>query len=725
MDSNQTQTQGDDAFRRSQRLSLEKTQPPTQVPGYEPQRFLGAGAYGEVWVAQDRNTGRLVAIKFYLHRGGLDWSLLSREVEKLVFLSADRYVVQLLDVGWDAEPPYYVMEFIEQGSLDDRLRQQGRLPVGEAVALFREVAIGLVHAHGRGVLHCDLKPANVLLDQDNRPRLADFGQSRLSHEQDPALGTLFYMAPEQANLQAVPDARWDVYALGALCYAMLTGEPPHRSPQAIEAMETAPELESRLQRYQKLITGDPPPSEHRKVHGVDRALAEILDQCLAADPAHRFPNPQAVVAALDAREARRARRPLLALGALGPILLLFVMGMAAWSGLNTAIRKSDAALTNRVLESNQFAAQAQAETVASELERRFRAVERVANHPEFIRLARENARDPDLLPLRAELNAVVPNNTEVEPVREVFRAHPARQPLQTWLEQLLADELEPSVASWFVNGPQGLQQARAPVQLTIGKNFAWRSYFQGGANDLPSDWRPQPGEHIRKTQLSTIFRSQATGRWIAGISTPIYDRANQNEFLGVVALTVEVGSFVNKLEQSNQQLAVLVDWRNGNTRGLILQHPLFAGLEKLPDRFVDYRLPADGFPVGGRDRQIDYRDPLAADPEGAALRGRWLAYAAPVLVRGHDSKLRVIVQETHRHAIGETLAELEESLLRIVVIALAGSAAVIVILWSFVMRTFGRDARAAIAVPTTEGPPGTATETSATVPDRDEEPLRG
>ena len=88
-------------------------------------------------------------------------------------------MVQLLGVGWDADPPYYIMEYLERGSLADRIAQ-GPLPVDEAVALFRDVATGLVHAHGKGVLHCDLKPANILLDQDGKPRLADFGQSRLS-----------------------------------------------------------------------------------------------------------------------------------------------------------------------------------------------------------------------------------------------------------------------------------------------------------------------------------------------------------------------------------------------------------------------------------------------------------------------------------------------------------------------------------------------------------------
>ena len=120
----QTQQQTGEEQTRARALSLKRLRPPTEVPGYEPKRFLGAGAYGEVWVAVDTNTGRQVAIKFYAHRGGLDWALLSREVEKLVFLSADRYVVQLLDVGWDAEPPYYVMEYLEHGSLEDLLRRE-------------------------------------------------------------------------------------------------------------------------------------------------------------------------------------------------------------------------------------------------------------------------------------------------------------------------------------------------------------------------------------------------------------------------------------------------------------------------------------------------------------------------------------------------------------------------------------------------------------------------
>ena len=91
---------------------MQATTPPAEVPGYRLIQFLGAGAFGQVWVGRDLNTGRDVAVKFYLHRGGVNWSLLSREVKNLVQLSADRYVVQVLEVGWDADPPYYVMELV-------------------------------------------------------------------------------------------------------------------------------------------------------------------------------------------------------------------------------------------------------------------------------------------------------------------------------------------------------------------------------------------------------------------------------------------------------------------------------------------------------------------------------------------------------------------------------------------------------------------------------------
>ena len=104
-DENLTEFQTAGEQTRSQKLSLEATTPPAEVPGYRLQKFLGAGAFGQVWTGRDLNTGRLVAVKFFLHRSGVNWSLLSREVKNLVQMSADRHVVQVLEVGWDSDPP--------------------------------------------------------------------------------------------------------------------------------------------------------------------------------------------------------------------------------------------------------------------------------------------------------------------------------------------------------------------------------------------------------------------------------------------------------------------------------------------------------------------------------------------------------------------------------------------------------------------------------------------
>ena len=141
----------------------------------------------------------------------------------------------------------------------------------------RGVLQGLVHAHGRGILHCDLKPGNVLLDDDLSPRLCDFGQSRLSHEQDPALGTLYYMAPEQADLGPLPDARWDVYALGALLYHLLTGAPPYRTPNSERALASeADSLPARLAAYRSIVSStrpaprSPSPTRRRPTTGRPR-----------------------------------------------------------------------------------------------------------------------------------------------------------------------------------------------------------------------------------------------------------------------------------------------------------------------------------------------------------------------------------------------------------------------------------------------------------------------
>ncbi|MCE5301911.1 MAG: serine/threonine protein kinase [Planctomycetaceae bacterium] len=684
MDNDRTEIQDERGRRQAAERSLAGSRPPTVVPGYEAERFLGAGAYGEVWVAVERNTGRRVAVKFYAHRGGLDWSLLSREVEKLAFLFADRYVVQLLGVGWDAEPPYYVMEYLENGSLAERIAG-GPLSVAAAVAMFRDVAVGLVHAHGKGVLHCDLKPSNILLDQDGKPRLADFGQSRLSSEQEPALGTMFYMAPEQADLSAVPDVRWDVYALGALLYRMLTGAAPYAVDPAAERLQQTADLNERLAQYRQMIEQSPPPLGHRRMPGVDKPLAAIVDRCLAKNPSERFPNVQAVLNALDERAARQSRRPLLIFGAIGPALLLAVVAWFAWNGFSAAIGQSDEALTRRALEANQFAAQFVGQVAADELESRFQAVEQVAASEPFRRALAAAAADPEFQRLIALLNDAKRNQADLEPYRDAFRENAARRALEKAFLASIPTAFrwnqDGEVASWFFCDANGISTVRAPKGRTLGMNFAWRSYFHGAPRDYREDWRPKLDQRLPRTSISDVFRSKATSHWAVAISTPVVDESEPGikKFLGVVAMTVEVGRFV-QFPGTRDQFAVLVDQRDGDHKGVILQHPRFDELPKLADRLKNYRLTDDQLPDVRR-RQRDYHDPMSQlAPRGGDAR-QWLARMEPVRVRGRETGWIVLVQQSYDAAIGEPLGQLKKSLVRDGLIALTLVALVMAGLW--------------------------------------------
>ncbi|HEV7222143.1 MAG TPA: protein kinase [Pirellulales bacterium] len=681
-----TLAQGHEARSRAQERSLQPSRPPLEVPGYRAERFLGAGAYGQVWVAVDLNTGRRVAIKFYTHRGGLDWSLLSREVERLALLFADRYVVQLVDVGWDSDPPYFVMEYLERGSLADRL-SQGPLPVDEAVELFRQVAVGLVHAHGKGILHCDLKPANVLLDQDGNPRLADFGQSRLSHEQTPSLGTLFYMAPEQADMQAVPDARWDVYALGALLYCMLTGRPPYRDLPAASQLQEPGSLEEQLARYRRMIERAPRPREHRRQPGVDRELAEIVNRCLAVDPHKRFLNPQAALDALRARGVRRARRPLLVLGALGPLVLLTVMALFGWDAFETALGDSSGALVERALESDRFAAQFVASTVARSIDRRWHILEQAAADPEFREL--------------------------IEAARDQPSGSPPRERLQDWLAKTHREHPIVDTDSWFLVDRDGRQLARSPMdQETLDQGFAHRDYFHGQGFELPagaSGIKPIEAPH-----LSIVFLSEATGERTVVLSVPVWDGGapDRRAVIGVLGHAVGLGHFAELRpdeRSGNQQLAVLVDAKPDDTgkKGAILEHPGLTEVLKHPPQHgaelhVDEKTIADIERLRALRRESEASQSSHAreandwawiddyrDPAGGQFEGRWLAALEPVEVLSRplpsrDTGWAIIVQENYRAAVAP-VQQLRDRLLWQSKLALFVALAVISALWGFVI----------------------------------------
>ncbi len=659
-DYTQHQTEGEQL--EAEQLSLQATTPPSQIPGYRLERFLGAGAFGQVWVGRDLNTGRPVAVKFYMHRGGVNWSLLSREVKLLVQLSADKHVVQVLEVGWDGDPPYYVMEYIPSGSLEDLLATKGRLSVRRAVETFRRICIGLNHSHGKGVLHCDLKPANILLDEDYDPRLADFGQSRMSHEQTPALGTLFYMAPEQADLEASPDARWDVYGLGAILYRMLTGTAPHRSESLIHEMDTAGSLPTRLERYRRGIQTAKPPRKHYSRRGVDRALAQIVDGCLAADPEQRFANVQQVLEALDRREAKRTRRPLMLLGIVGPLLLLTAMGIYAARSISQSRQKFTTALRAASHDSNLFAAKFAASTLESQVQNYFDLAANEASRSELLDALRPLLQDPEFTAMR---DAVAEGSAAS--VRDAFLDHPQRMAVDRLLEERVSHflrrhalhEQAPHLATIFLTDERGTIFAMGyenPVpreHQSTARNFAFRSYFHGGHGDLPRGVKPGEIEPLDHTHMSAPFLSTSTNLWKVAVSTPIYLTEDRSRADAVLVITTNLGEF--QLIQSDgrtEQVAVLVDAREGDKYGTILQHPLMDRREAEGRSMASkrFQLPAPLLDELLQGKDVDYLDPVANSEDGSEYKGTWLAAVQPVAVprserrNGERSSLLVLVQ---------------------------------------------------------------------------------
>ena len=659
-----TQHQDDAEQVRARQLSLDQDQPPTDVPGYQLHRVLGSGAYGQVWVGIDETTGRQVAVKFYFHRGGVDWSLLSQEVEKLVFMSSDRYVVQLLDVGWSANPPYYVMEYLEKGSLEDHLERAGPLPVEEAVDMTTDLAIGLVHAHTKGVFHCDLKPANVLLDLDDKPRLADFGQSRLSDDQTPALGTLFYMAPEQADLEASPDARWDVYGLGALLFTMLTGQPPHRDPGSVDQIEQAPDLAQRLLRYRQMIEQQDLASRTIGRTGLDRALLEIIDRCLAVNPADRYASPRAVLAALEARQRNRARRPLVMLGVGVPLVLLMVMVFLSGRWYSQTMEEAKLAVRDRAYENNSWVARHVARSVEDEIESYFNIVKAESSRPELLAMIQQVL---ETEPLRALADRTQAEQAD-DDQRELFLSHPARTKLlgqlksrlQIFLERLSEDPLkQPKLASMFIVDAKGTMLAVAyanpeRVSRSAGNNYCWRTYFHGGPRDLDRSLNPQLARPISSTHLSAAFKSTTTQRWKVAISTPIMlAEGGQSVQLGVMAITVDLGDFVTlRSENLGNQKAVFLDGRDG----AVLQHPDMRQLDQEGAEETFRVTPEDLDRLRKPGARL-YVDPVARALSASQSDDRWIASAQPVKLPGSDSSsddqaspLIVLVQENYSAA---------------------------------------------------------------------------
>lgn len=266
---------------------------------------LGRGGEGVVMAAWDEVLEMRCAIKILKDRHEPKHKLrFAREAELLMALGGE-HVAEVFDVSELPDGrPYFVMDLLIGRDLRAELSERGRLPVDEAVGYVLEACEAMIHAHGRGIIHRDLKPANLFLVNDARgersikvldlglaKRLAPHGGSLALTESNDRMGTVAYMAPEQARALNNADARADIWSLGVVLFELLSGQRPFcgkGNPDTLFLIFTAPPKSLLLLRPE-----------------VPAPLAEVIAACLSKDPDARPPSMEALFALLAPFGPRR------------------------------------------------------------------------------------------------------------------------------------------------------------------------------------------------------------------------------------------------------------------------------------------------------------------------------------------------------------------------------------------------------------------------------------
>jgi len=301
---------------------------PTHLGPYEIRSRLGRGGMGAVYEAVDTFTGDTVAVKVLASHLADDPGLRARFESEIEALKSLRHpgIVRLLAFGSQDDQPFFAMELVRGRSLEQVLRAGRRFPWRDTVSLALEITGALKAAHDHGIVHRDMKPANLLLLDAPTPvdrpagatgdasvravtvKLADFGIARIfgsvGHTaMGSVVGTAEYMAPEQASGRPI-DHRADLYCLGLVMFAMLAGGPPFRGTQLLDVID----------KQRRVI----PPRVSTLVADVPPELDELIARLLAKDPAQRPASALALARLLAAIEVLHAPTPSSVAGSVGP-----------------------------------------------------------------------------------------------------------------------------------------------------------------------------------------------------------------------------------------------------------------------------------------------------------------------------------------------------------------------------------------------------------------------
>lgn len=259
-------------------------------------REIGRGGMGQVYLAEHLTMERRVAIKVVsasLPEKAID--LFLNEVRAIAALDHPN-IVHAFNVDRQEGQFYLVMEYVDGQTLDRIVEEVGSLPWPKAADIVRQAALGLGYAHGQGIIHCDLKPANLIVNLEGAAKLLDLGLARLPGSRrnaspqagpttDDVIGSVDYMAPELAANPAHVDYRVDIYSLGCVLFFCLTGRPPF----------AAGTLAERILKHQV----SPPPDLQAIRPDIPRSLGEIFRRAVAKSPSERFSSAAEMARALE------------------------------------------------------------------------------------------------------------------------------------------------------------------------------------------------------------------------------------------------------------------------------------------------------------------------------------------------------------------------------------------------------------------------------------------
>jgi len=632
---------------------------------YEVHQEIGRGGMGIVYKAHQRSLDKIVAIKT-ISKGPFATPAAIERIRKEAQRAArlrHPHIVTVHQVAEYEDRHFFVMEFIEGQSLAS-LAGDKPLPADQAAEYVRTVADAIHYAHQRQILHCDLKPANILLDEHGKPYVSDFGLAKRLGENAKYLptsaggGSPGYMAPEQVVGGELTTAT-DVYGLGSILYKLLTGASPFQAPTVLETLKKVRE-ESPL-----------PPTELNPE--VDKDLEAICLKCLQKDKDQRYGSAYGLARDLDRylageeTSARRwggrkrsiqwCRRNPLAVGVMSAVVVISVLTLSM--ALSTAQARKRAQL-QEALQSNSFAARDLARTALLQLRDLSDVVEETARDTEFSQML-----------LKQDYG-----NVQLH-IERICRADSVSFVTCTALEE---------------HGIQIARQDESGLETgPIRYDFSWRDYFSG-----TKEHAGLPGRS--SVHISRVFRSQIDDHFKFALSAPVLD--SERTLRGVITTLVTTDAAMGRviLEDSRRKVAMIaprdidnpgLDAQNQFSKAVIVFHPGYhRGVDAV--QFPDERLMIAQRPRSHGDELDDskatwlsvddYQDPVASvAPE---YRGRWIAGFAPV----GNTGFIIIVQQRYDEALELDPATSRNLVLWSASVIVAAAIFVALILWRWVRR---------------------------------------